>query len=92
MQYQEFQKKDLFLSNMSKGATPINIKLTQKEIKISKIIARDLKENNIYFAGIDFINQKINGDINITSPTGLKTLYDLSGVNLAKIFWDELKA
>ena len=85
-------KKGSFLSNMSKGATPINIKLTKKELKISKIIARDLKRNNIYFAGIDFINQKINGDINITSPTGLKTLYDLSGVNLAKIFWNELKA
>jgi glutathione synthase len=84
-------KKGSFLSNMSKGAKPINIKLTKIENKISKLIAKDLKKQNIFFAGIDFIDQKLNGDINVTSPTGLKTLYDLSGINLAKTFWRELK-
>ena len=85
-------KKGSFLSNMSKGAKAINIKLTKIEKKISKLIAKDLKKENIYFAGIDFIDQKLNGDINVTSPTGLKTLFDLSGINLAKTFWKELKA
>ena len=85
-------KKGSFLSNMSKGAKPINIKLTKTENRISKLIAKDLKKENIYFAGIDFIDQKLNGDINVTSPTGLKTLFDLSGINLAKIFWEDLKA
>ena len=85
-------KKGSFLSNMSKGAKPINIKLTNIENKITKIIAKDLKKDDIFFAGIDFIDQKLNGDINVTSPTGLKTLYDLSGKNLAKTFWKELKA
>ena len=84
-------KKGSFLSNMSKGAKPINIKLTKLENKISKLIAKDLKKENIYFAGIDFIDQKLNGDINVTSPTGLKTLFDLSGINLARIFWKDLK-
>ena len=85
-------KKGSFLSNMSKGAKPTNIKLTNTENKISKLIAKDLKKENIFFAGIDFIDEKLNGDINVTSPTGLKTLYDLSGINLAKTFWKELKA
>jgi len=85
-------KKGSFLSNMSKGAKPINIKLTKTENRISKLIAKDLKKENIYFAGIDFIDQKLNGDINVTSPTGLKTLFDLSGINLAKTFWEDLKA
>jgi len=85
-------KQGSFLSNMSKGAKPINTKLTKIENKVSKLIAKDLKRENIFFAGIDFIDQKLNGDINVTSPTGLKTLYDLSGINLAKTFWKELKA
>ena len=85
-------KKGSFLSNMSKGAKPININLTKTEKKISKIIAKDLKKENIYFAGIDFIDQKLNGDINVTSPTGLKTLFDLSQKNLANIFWKGLRA
>ena len=85
-------KKGSFLSNMSEGAVPINIKLTKSELKISKLISKDLKKENIFFAGIDFIDQKLNGDINVTSPTGLKSFYDLSGINLAKLFWKELKA
>ena len=85
-------KKGSYLSNMSKGAKPININLTKQENKISKLIAKDLKKENIYFAGIDFIDQKLNGDINVTSPTGLKTYFDLSGINLAKTFWKKLKA
>ena len=85
-------KKGSILSNMSKGAKPVNIKLSVNENEISRLIAKDLKKDNIFFAGIDFIDQKLNGDINVTSPTGLKTLFDLSGINLAKIFWRELKA
>ena len=85
-------RKGSILSNMSKGAKPVNIKLSVNENEISRLIAKDLKKDNIFFAGIDFIDQKLNGDINVTSPTGLKTLFDLSGINLAKIFWKELKA
>jgi len=85
-------KNGSFLSNLSKGAKPISTKLTKLENKISKLIAKDLKKENIFFAGIDFIDQKLNGDINVTSPTGLKTLYDLSAINHAKTFWKELKA
>ena len=85
-------KKGSFLSNMSKGAIPIAIKLTKTETKISNLIAKDLKKNNIYFSGIDFIDQKLNGDINVTSPTGLKTFYDLTNINLAKNFWKGLGA
>ena len=85
-------KKGSFLSNISKGAKPINTQLTKIEKKISKLVAKNLKKENIFLAGIDFIDQKLNGDINVTSPTGLKTFYDLSNINLAKTFWKELKA
>jgi glutathione synthase len=85
-------KKGSFLSNMSKGAIPISVKLTKLENKISNLIGKDLKKNDIYFSGIDFIDQKLNGDINVTSPTGLKSFYDLTNINLAKIFWKGLKA
>ena len=85
-------KKGSYLSNMSKGATAKNTQLTKFEKNISKLIGKDLKKRKIYFAGIDFIDQKLNGDINVTSPTGLKTLFDISKINLAKTFWKYLKA
>ena len=84
-------KKGSFLSNISKGAKPVLTRLTKKEKKISNLIGKNLKKQNIYFAGIDFIDQKLNGDINVTSPTGLKTYYDLSKIDLAKEFWKGLK-
>ncbi len=84
-------KKNSFLSNLSKGAKAIIAKPTKIEKKISLVIGKNLKKKNIYFVGIDFIDQKLNGDINVTSPTGLKTYYDLSKINLAKIFWKGLK-
>tara|TARA_B100000427_G_C15489288_1_gene586774 strand:- start:827 stop:1747 length:921 start_codon:yes stop_codon:yes gene_type:complete len=84
-------KKGSFLSNLSKGGTVITSKLTIKEKKISNLIAKKLKKDGIYFAGIDFISEKLNGDINVTSPTGLKNYFDLTGINLAKKFWKEIR-
>ena len=81
----EIGGKDLFCKEIEE-------KLTKKEMKISKLISKDLKKDKIFFAGIDFIDEQLNGDINVTSPTGLKTFYDLSKINLASTFWKELKA
>ena len=75
---------------MSKGATATTSKLSSHELKVCKNVANLLKKKNIYFAGIDFIQGQLIGDINVTSPTGLKTYYDLTGVNLAKYFWDNI--
>ena len=83
-------KKGSILSNMSKGAVAEISKLTKQEMKISKQVAILLKQQNIYFAGIDFIQGQLIGDINVTSPTGLATHYILTKVNLAKYFWDNL--
>ena len=83
-------KKGSILSNMSKGASAKKIQITSQESRISEIVASELKRKKIYFAGIDFIQGKLIGDINVTSPTGLKTYYDLTGINLAEYFFDNI--
>ena len=83
-------KRGSILSNMSKGASAKKIKITNQELKISKIVASELKRKKIYFAGIDFIKGQLIGDINVTSPTGLSTYYKLTGINLAKYFWNNI--
>jgi len=90
--FSRIPKKGSFLSNLSKGGTVSSSKLTIKEKRISNLIAKKLKKDGIYFAGIDFISEKLNGDINVTSPTGLKNYFDLTGINLAKTFWKEIKS
>ena len=83
-------KKGSILSNMSKGASAKKVNISSQEMKISKIVSKMLVEKNIYFAGIDFIQGKLIGDINVTSPTGLATYYNLTGVNLSEYFWDNI--
>ena len=83
-------KKGSILSNMSKGALAKLTQLTNKELRASKAIGKLLIKNNIYFAGIDFVQEKLIGDINVTSPTGLAAYKDLSGINLAKLFWNNI--
>ena len=83
-------KKGSILSNMSKGAKAKLTKLTSKEMKISKVVGKLLLKNDIYFAGIDFVEEKLIGDINVTSPTGLAAYKVLSGVNLANLFWNKI--
>ncbi len=84
-------KKGSIVSNIAQGGTAVKTKLTKREIYIAKFVAKNLKKNNIIFAGIDLISNYLTGDINITSPTGLKNFKDLTGKDLAIDFWNYLE-
>ena len=83
--------KNSILSNLSQGGKAFKTTLNSKELKISNYVAKKLKQQNIFFAGIDLVSNYLIGDINVTSPTGLKNHYDLTGFNLAVDFWDTLE-
>ena len=83
--------KNSILSNLSQGGKAFKTTLNSKELKISNYVAKKLKQQNIFFAGIDLVSNYLIGDINVTSPTGLKNHYDLTGINLAVDFWDTLE-
>ena len=83
--------KNSILSNISQGGKAFKTNLNKFEKKVSNHVAKVLKKNNIYFAGIDLISGKLIGDINVTSPTGLIQFKQLTGINLAEYFWDRLK-
>ena len=75
-----------FLGNLAKGGKGVAKKITpnQKEIGI-KVGAR-LKQENILFAGIDIIDDKLT-EINITSPTCAVEIFNQTGENpITKIF------
>ena len=84
-------KKGSILSNISQGGVAYKTTLNSSELKISKIVAKELKKNNIFFAGIDLVGGFLIGDINVTSPTGLPQYMNLTGRNLTVDFWDELE-
>ena len=84
-------KKNSIISNLGQGGRAVKTVLTNKEIKVAKIVAKKLKKNNIVLAGIDLISNYLTGDINITSPTGLKNFKDLTGKDLSIDFWNYLE-
>ena len=88
---QRVPRKGSFVSNLAQGGKAIKTELNYRETKISKVVAKHLKKSKIFFAGIDLVSNYLIGDINVTSPTGLKNFKDLSGVNLAEDFWNNLE-
>ena len=84
-------KKGSILSNIGQGGKAVKAILTSSEKHIAKTVAKNLKKNKIILAGIDLIGNYLTGDINITSPTGLKNFKDLTGKNLAIDFWNHLE-
>jgi|TARA_B100000214_G_scaffold351222_1_gene305462 glutathione synthase len=55
------------------------------------LVAKSLKKENIFFAGIDLVGGYLIGDINVTSPTGLPQYRNLTNINLAQFFWKEVE-
>ena len=88
---QRVPQQGSFVSNLAQGGKATKTKLNHIELKISKVVAKHLKKSKIFFAGIDLISNYLIGDINVTSPTGLKNFKDLSGINLAEDFWNNLE-
>ena len=85
-------KKGSIVSNLGQGGKAYKTELSRKEVFIAKIIASRLKKNKILFAGIDLISNYLTGDINITSPTGVKNYKDLSGKDLSIDIWNYLES
>ena len=63
--------------------------LSKKEAEICRKIKPFLLKNKLFFVGIDLIDEKLT-EINVTSPTGIVQIQQLTGVNIAKKLWDKL--
>ena len=84
-------KKNSILSGTVHGSTVELSQLTDREEKICEKVIKFLKENDIYFSGLDVIDGYLT-EINFTSPTGLPILSDLTNIDYGKIGWDMMEA
>jgi glutathione synthase len=82
--------KDSIKANFHAGGTAKKIGLIRRDKEICLALSKFLKENHLFFAGIDIIGDYLT-EINITSPTGMKQINALNDVNIEKIFWDKLE-
>lgn len=83
---------DDYRSNISAGGKSYKTRLTSREKKICEIVGKTLREQGIYFAGIDLIGGLIT-EINVTSPTGLVKINEHEGRKLERkvVDWMEGK-
>lgn len=81
--------KGHFKANLHLGARAEASYLTRKEMQICKEIKPHLKKNKLFFVGIDLIDEKLT-EINVTSPTGIVQIEELSGVNISSMLWKKL--
>ncbi len=78
-------------ANFHAGGIPIKTDLVFRDKEIIDVLGPKLKENNLFFVGIDIIGDFLT-EVNVTSPTGIKQINMLNNVNLEKVFWDKLEA
>ena len=76
-------------SNLASGGSIEKYLLDKDEFKICEKVATFLKKENIQFAGLDMIGNKIT-EINITSPTCVAEINKFHNINLGKYFWKKL--
>jgi glutathione synthase len=78
-------------SNMVRGGAPKATDLTAREREICKRLGPALRERGLLFVGIDVIGDWLT-EINVTSPTGIRSVKNLGGADIAALIWDKIEA
>ena len=62
----------------------------KKDLKICKKIKKPYKKKNLFFAGIDVIDNYLT-EINVTSPTCIREINHFNKDNIAEKFWKSVE-
>ncbi len=76
-------KKNSIKANFHAGGSAFKSSLSKKEKNICQKIKKFLITNELYFVGIDIIDNYLT-EINITSPTGIQEINRLDGIKIEK--------
>jgi glutathione synthase len=77
-------------SNMVRGGVPKETELTDREREICARLAPALRERGLLFVGIDVIGDFLT-EINVTSPTGIRSVKNFGGPDIAAMIWDKIE-
>jgi glutathione synthase len=67
-------------SNLRVGGSAVKTEITHDERKIVETLAPRLRQDGLWFVGIDLIGGKLT-EVNVTSPTGIQAMSRLDDVN-----------
>ncbi|MAD61355.1 MAG: glutathione synthase [Myxococcales bacterium] len=83
-------QEDDHRGNIHVGGKVTHLPLNDEELKLCERVAKHLKADGIFFAGLDLIGGMIT-EINITSPTGIREYKALTGISVGEIFLKEIE-
>ncbi len=73
-------KADEHRGNMHVGGTVQKTGLTENDKKICALVGPKLKEDGLYFVGLDVIGDALT-EVNVTSPTGIQEMSRFDGID-----------
>lgn len=76
-------------SNIHVGGLAKKTAISKSDQFICDAIGPELRKRELFFVGIDIIGKYLT-EINVTSPTCLKEIKELSKIDIAEIIWNEL--
>ncbi|MGF1478462.1 MAG: glutathione synthase [Cyanophyceae cyanobacterium] len=79
-----------FRGNMAVGGVAAKVDITPRDREICQIVAPKLREDGLYFTGIDIIGGYLT-EVNVTSPTGIREIDRFNNTRLGKqvVEWAE---
>lgn len=84
-------KKGETRGNLALGATGVGIELSERDRWICQQVAPKLREMGLTFVGLDVIGDYLT-EINVTSPTCVRELDSLYGLNIAARLMDYIES
>lgn len=75
--------------NLMAGARAETCDLTARDRQICERVGAELAVRGVAFAGVDIIGDYLT-EVNITSPTGIREIQELAGVDAAAMLFDSL--
>ena len=81
--------KNEIRSNIHVGGNCEAIKISRQDLKICAEIKEFLKDEGLFFVGIDIIGKYLT-EINVTSPTCIQEIKKLHRIDISKVIWDQL--
>lgn len=80
-----------FRGNLARGAEGRGVELTDRDRWICDQVAPELVKRGLFFVGLDVIGDYLT-EINVTSPTCIRELDNIYGINIAGSLFDALES
>ena len=82
-------KSNEIRSNIHVGGSARKILISKSDKIICKAIGPELRKRKLFFVGIDIIGKYLI-EINVTSPTCIREIKQISKIDIARMIWDKL--